>query len=123
MARPIVFLSDYGLADEFVGVCHGVIARIAPEARVIDVTHGIPAMNVAHGGAVLASAVRYMPADAVYLAIVDPGVGSARRAIAVKAESGAILACIVLIEHSPPSRSLCRRCFRLASAENDAYIM
>ena len=91
MARPIVFCSDYGLEDEFVGVCHGVIARIAPEARVIDLTHGIPAMNVSYGAALLASAVGFMPEDAVFLAVVDPGVGSSRRAVALESGSGASL--------------------------------
>jgi S-adenosylmethionine hydrolase len=91
LTRPIVFCSDYGLSDEFVGVCHGVIARTAPDARVIDLTHGIPAMNVTHGAALLSSSVRYMPEDAVYLAVVDPGVGSGRRSIAVEAGSGAVL--------------------------------
>ena len=69
MVRPIVFCSDYGLTDEFVGVCHGVISRIAPQARVIDLTHGIPAMNVSHGAAELGSSAKYMPEDAVYLAV------------------------------------------------------
>jgi S-adenosyl-L-methionine hydrolase (adenosine-forming) len=88
VARPIVFCSDYGLADGFVGVCHGVIARIAPDARVIDLTHGIPAMDVLGGAAALRAAVRYMPDDAVYLAVVDPGVGTARRAVAVETTNG-----------------------------------
>jgi S-adenosylmethionine hydrolase len=91
VARPIVFCSDYGLTDEFVGVCHGVIARIAPDAPIIDLTHGIPPMHVAHGASVLAAAVRYMPEDAVYLAVVDPGVGTPRRSVAVEAASGAVL--------------------------------
>jgi len=91
MARPIVFCSDYGLADEFVGVCHGVIARIAPDARVIDLTHGIHPMDVRAGAAELAATVRYMPDDAVYLAVVDPGVGTSRRGIAVEASNGQLL--------------------------------
>jgi S-adenosyl-L-methionine hydrolase (adenosine-forming) len=91
MARPIVFCSDYGLADEFVGVCHGVIARIAPDARVIDLTHGIRAMDVRGGAAELATSVRYMPEDAVYLAVVDPGVGTSRRGIAVETTGGQLL--------------------------------
>ena len=91
MVRPIVFCSDYGLADEFVGVCHGVIARIAPEARIIDLTHGVPAMDVTRGAGAIAAATRYMPDDAVYLGVVDPGVGSPRRAVAVEAASGAVL--------------------------------
>lgn len=91
MTRPIVFCTDYGLADEFVGICHGVIATIAPEARVIDLTHAIPRHDVTRGALVLSRATVFMPADAVYCAVVDPGVGSERRAIAVRAASGALL--------------------------------
>jgi len=91
MVRPIVFLTDYGLADDFVGVCHGVIARIAPEARVIDLTHAIPRHDVLKGAIALFRATPFMPQDAVYLAVVDPGVGSERRSIAVGAGSGALL--------------------------------
>jgi S-adenosyl-L-methionine hydrolase (adenosine-forming) len=90
-ARPIVFLTDYGLADEFVGVCHGVIARIAPTARVIDLTHCIPAHDVLRGALALGRATPFMPPDAVYVAVVDPGVGSGRRAVALEAASGAFL--------------------------------
>jgi|FLYN01.1.fsa_nt_gi S-adenosylmethionine hydrolase len=84
-ARPIVFLTDYGLQDEFVGTCHAVMARIAPEARVIDLTHGIGRGDVLRGALVLARSVPYLPPDAVVVAVVDPGVGSARRAVAVEA--------------------------------------
>lgn len=83
MARPITFLSDYGTDDEFAGVCRAVIARIAPEARVIDLTHGIAAHDVHQGATVLASSLAYAPAG-VHLAVVDPGVGGNRRAIAVR---------------------------------------
>lgn len=87
----VTFLSDYGLEDEFVGVCHGVIARIAPDVRVIDVTHGIARHEVRSGALVLRRAVEYMPAG-VHLAVVDPGVGSERRAVALRcAEQGRIL--------------------------------
>jgi S-adenosylmethionine hydrolase len=87
--RPIVtFLSDYGLHDEFVGVCHGVIARRCPQARVIDIAHAIPRHDVRAGALTLAAALRYMPAG-VHLAVVDPEVGAvgthARRAVAVRA--------------------------------------
>ena len=91
MTRPIVFLTDYGLADGFVGVCHGVIARIAPDARVIDLTHQVARQDVGQGALALARSVRYMPEDAVYLAVVDPGVGTERRPVAVVASSGAVL--------------------------------
>ena len=79
----VTFLSDYGLADDFVGVCHGVIARIAPAARVIDVTHGIARHDVRSGALVLRRALPFMPAG-VHLAVVDPGVGSSRRAVALR---------------------------------------
>ena len=78
---PISFLSDYGLADEFVGVVHGVIARIAPECRVIDVTHQTPRGDVRAGALALLRAVQYLP-PGVALAVVDPGVGTERRGIA-----------------------------------------
>jgi hypothetical protein len=83
-ARPITFLSDYGYEDEFAGVCRAVIARIAPDALVIDLTHGIERHAVDRGAAVLANAVPYAPAG-IHLAVVDPGVGSPRRAVAVRA--------------------------------------
>jgi S-adenosylmethionine hydrolase len=82
-ARPITFLSDYGYEDEFAGVCRAVIARIAPDAQVIDLTHGIERHAVDRGAAVLANALPYAPAG-VHLAVVDPGVGSPRRAVAVR---------------------------------------
>jgi S-adenosyl-L-methionine hydrolase (adenosine-forming) len=85
----ITFLTDFGLQDDFVGTCHGVIARIAPDARVIDVTHGIGPQAVLEGALVLRNTTRFMPAG-VHLAVVDPGVGSERRAVAVATGSGRI---------------------------------
>ncbi len=84
---PIAFLSDYGLADEFVGVVHGVILRIAPEARVIDVTHQVRRGDVRAGALALVRAVQYLP-PGVALAVVDPGVGTGRRGIAVSTAWG-----------------------------------
>jgi len=87
MPTPISFLSDFGHTDEFVGVVHGVIARIAPDTRIIDITHGIGRGDI-HGGAMaLTRAVQFMP-DGVFLAVVDPGVGTERRAIAARTEVG-----------------------------------
>jgi S-adenosyl-L-methionine hydrolase (adenosine-forming) len=88
MAAPIItFLSDYGYRDEFVGICHGVIARRCPEARVIDITHGIPRHDIQIAALTLASALTHMPAG-VHLAVVDPEVGArgegARRAVALR---------------------------------------
>ena len=87
----IVFLSDYGLQDEFVGVCHGVIARLCPAARVIDLTHGVRRHEVRQGAMILARSLGYMPPAAVVLAVVDPGVGGARRAVALRLADDRIL--------------------------------
>jgi S-adenosylmethionine hydrolase len=85
----ITFLTDFGLQDDFVGTCHGVIARIAPEARVIDITHGIAPTSVLHGALVLRNTTVFMPVG-VHLAVVDPGVGGERRAIAVRTADGRV---------------------------------
>jgi S-adenosyl-L-methionine hydrolase (adenosine-forming) len=83
----VTFLSDYGRDDEFVGVCHAVMAGIAPEARVIDLAHGIARHDVRAGAVVLAHALPYLPAG-VHLAVVDPQVGTERRAVAVRSADG-----------------------------------
>jgi S-adenosylmethionine hydrolase len=83
MARPITFLSDYGLEDDFVGVCHAVMARIAPDARVVDLTHGLERHDVRTAAMVLRRALPFC-APGVHVAVVDPGVGTARRGIALK---------------------------------------
>lgn len=84
----VTFLSDYGLEDEFVGVCHAVMLRIAPHARVVDVHHNILRQDIRHGAVVLLQSIRYLPDDAVHLAVVDPGVGSGRRAVAIETRRG-----------------------------------
>jgi S-adenosyl-L-methionine hydrolase (adenosine-forming) len=91
VTRPILFLSDYGLDDEFVGVCHAVIARIAPEVPIIDLAHGIPPQDVLAGGLTLAAATPHAPPDAVYLAVVDPHVGTERRPVALEAGSALLV--------------------------------
>ena len=83
----ISFLTDYGTRDEFVGIVKCVIADIAPHVRVIDITHDVPAFDVRAGSLALARAVSYVP-QGVVLAVVDPGVGSSRRAIAVSVAGG-----------------------------------
>ncbi|NNC76085.1 MAG: SAM-dependent chlorinase/fluorinase [Acidimicrobiia bacterium] len=84
---PVSFISDFGHTDEFVGVVHGVIARIEPEVRVIDITHGVPAGDVRAGALALLRAVQYMP-QGIVLAVVDPGVGTDRRAICARTAAG-----------------------------------
>ncbi len=89
--RPICFLSDFGLGDDFVVLCKGVMLRIAPEAQLIDLTHQVPGFAVEEGAEILEHATRYMPENTIYLAIVDPGVGTERRALALSTNSGALL--------------------------------
>lgn len=83
----VSFLSDYGLRDEFVGIVKGVIADIAAHVRVIDLTHEVPPFDVRAGSLALARCISYVPSGVV-LAVVDPGVGTARRGIAVSVGDG-----------------------------------
>ena len=83
----ITFLSDFGLQDDFVGTCHGVMKRIAPEAEIIDITHGIPPQQVLQGALILSNTLAYMPIG-VHLAVIDPGVGGARRPLALRDPEG-----------------------------------
>ena len=85
--RPaiITFTSDFGHQDWFVGVVHGVLHGLCPEARVVDLAHGIPPGNLARAAFVLEAAAPDFPDGTVHLAVVDPGVGTARRALAVSA--------------------------------------
>ncbi len=92
MAEPkfITFLSDFGHADDFVGTCHGVIKGIAPDAQIIDITHGIRRHDITQGAIILANTLPYMP-PSVILAVVDPGVGVSRKPVAVRTADGAFL--------------------------------
>lgn len=89
-AAPVVaILSDFGYRDHYAGVMKGVIARIAPHAQIIDLTHGIPPQAITAGALVLAQSWRYFPARTIFLAVVDPGVGTARLPIAIETRAGA----------------------------------
>lgn len=79
----ITFLSDFGYVDDFVGTCHGVIKKIAPEVEVIDITHEVPRHGIQHGAVILANTLPYMP-ESVILAVVDPGVGGHRKPVAIR---------------------------------------
>lgn len=87
MAQPVSFLSDFGSRDEFVGVVHGVIAKLSPESRIIDIGHGFPRGNVKAAALALTRSIQYMP-EGVCLVVVDPGVGTDRRAIAAETPWG-----------------------------------
>jgi len=86
----IGFLSDFGLEEEWVASCKGVIYRIAPDSRILDISHEIPPFNVRKGALVLASALPYCPVG-VYVAVVDPGVGGVRKPLLLKAARGDVL--------------------------------
>jgi len=80
----ITFTSDFGLTDGYVGVVHGVIAGIAPDVRVLDLTHGVPPQDVRAGALALYAGCRWFPRGTIHLAVVDPGVGTARRALLLR---------------------------------------
>jgi S-adenosyl-L-methionine hydrolase (adenosine-forming) len=96
MAEPtprsdwVTFLSDYGLDDHLVGVCKGVVARIAPQVRIIDVCHQVKAQDVLIGATMLAEAMPYLPVPAVHLALVDPFRATSARGIAVRCVDGSV---------------------------------
>lgn len=91
-AGLVSLLTDFGLADPYVGVMHGVIAARAPGVRVVDLGHGVAPQDVRQGGWCLAQAWPYFPAGSVHVAVVDPGVGSARRVLAARQGGHAFLA-------------------------------
>jgi S-adenosyl-L-methionine hydrolase (adenosine-forming) len=86
----LTLTTDYGLTDGYAGVLHGVVAARAPWVRVVDITHQVPPGDVVRGSAVLAQAVVHFP-PAVHLAVVDPGVGTARRAVAIETARGILV--------------------------------
>ncbi|GAA3442549.1 SAM hydrolase/SAM-dependent halogenase family protein [Planomonospora venezuelensis] len=90
MTSVITLLTDYGLEDGYVAACHGVIARIAPQTRIIDVCHLVPSGDVRRGAAILAQTIPYLPAG-VHVAVIDPDGGRSRRAVAVTAGDHVLL--------------------------------
>jgi S-adenosyl-L-methionine hydrolase (adenosine-forming) len=88
--RPIVFVSDFGLSSEWVGTCHAVMSRIAPQSRIVDLSHFVRPLNVTAGAQLLADSLPYLADNAVVVAIVDPNVGKDRN-VAVEAGSGRLL--------------------------------
>ncbi len=88
-SAPIAILTDFGYRDHYAGVLSGVVARIAPNARVIDLSHGIPPQSITAGALVLAHSWRFFPDRTIFLAVVDPGVGTERLPIAIASRAGA----------------------------------
>lgn len=85
MSRLITFLTDFGLGDPFVGLCHAAMLRACPDARIVDLSHAIAPQDVVHGAARLSDAVPFVGEPAIHLAVVDPGVGTGRRAVVLEA--------------------------------------
>jgi S-adenosyl-L-methionine hydrolase (adenosine-forming) len=88
--RPIVFATDFGYRNEWVGICHAVMTRIAPASTIVDLSHGVPPLNVLAGALLLADSLAYVAEDAVLVAVVDPSVGTVRD-VAIEAEGGRLL--------------------------------
>ena len=85
--RPVItLLTDFGTADPYVGMMKGVIAGICPSANVVDITHEVPPQDIRTGAFFLERSVRYFPPGTIHVAVVDPGVGTSRKALAIRAE-------------------------------------
>ena len=87
----IAFASDYGTQDEFVGVCKAVMLGLAPGTEIVDLGHDVPAHDVRAGSLLLVRSVQYLPDHTVVVAVVDPGVGTDRRLVAVEVAGGILL--------------------------------
>jgi len=92
MARIVTLITDFGLTDEYVGVMKGVILTRAPDARIVDISHAVPRHDVRHAALLLQSAYSYFPKSSVHLIVVDPGVGTDRRLVLLKADGHLFLA-------------------------------
>jgi S-adenosylmethionine hydrolase len=92
MPPPIItLLTDFGTADAFVGIMKGVILGIAPQVRIVDLTHAVPPQQVVPGALLLRSAVPFFPPGTIHVAVVDPGVGAARRPLLVETDHGVLI--------------------------------
>ncbi len=92
MDRTIALLTDFGLADPYVGQMKGVLVGLAPDSRIIDVSHGVEPFCISQGAFFLAAAMEHFPPDTVFVTVIDPGVGSARRIIAAEFGQRIVLA-------------------------------
>ena len=110
MARPVIaLLTDFGTRDHYAGTMKGVVLGICPDVTLVDIAHDLPPHDVVTGALELAAAYRYFPSGTIFLVVVDPGVGSARRALAVEAgdyrfvgpDNGVLAAAL---DETPPRR-------------------
>jgi len=109
VARPVIaVLTDFGTRDHYVGAVRGVILGVCPEATIVDITHEIDPQDVLGGALELAAAFRYFPEGTIFLAVVDPGVGSARKGLAAEADGFRFVApdnglLTMVFREAPPS--------------------
>ena len=112
MARPVIaLLTDFGVRDHYAGTMKGVILGICPDATLVDISHDVPPHDVLAGALELGASYRYFPAGTIFLVVVDPGVGSARRGIAADAGDYKFVApdngvLSLVVEHHPPKRAV-----------------
>jgi S-adenosylmethionine hydrolase len=111
----LTFLSDLGFEDPFLGLCKGVIARVAPEVRVLDVLHSVAAQDVEMGAVMLASAIPFLPTPAVHLAVVDPFRTIPARALAVRAGDGSVFVA--------PDNGVASQAWEVAGGAVEAYVL
>src|SRR5262245_45813966 len=111
VSRPIVFLSDFGYRNEWVGICHAVMNRASPESHIVDLSHGIPPLDVAGGALLLIDSLPYITEDAVVLAVVDPSVGRDRD-LAVRTTDGRLFV--------GPANGLLARAWRISGGVDEA---
>jgi hypothetical protein len=110
MAKPLIaLLSDFGTRDHYAGVMKGVILGICPDATLVDLSHELPAHDVAFAALELAAVYKYYPAGTIFLVVVDPGVGTARRGLAVEAGEWRFVAPVngvltAVFQDTPPKR-------------------
>ena len=90
--KVLAFTTDFGSSDSYVAAMKGVALRIAPDLTLVDVTHEVPRHDIAHGAFILGGVYRYFPADTVHVAVVDPGVGTSRKAVALVTPYGSFCA-------------------------------
>jgi S-adenosyl-L-methionine hydrolase (adenosine-forming) len=112
MARPVIaLLTDFGMRDHYAGTMKGVILGICPDVTLVDISHDVPPHDVLAGALELAASYRYFPAGTIFLAVVDPGVGTPRRGIAAEAGDYRFVApdngvLSVIVGEHPPKRAV-----------------
>jgi len=108
--RHITLLTDFGYLDGYPGIMKGVIYSIAPSVQIADITHSIAPQNIQEGALVLFRSYRYFPAGTIHVAVIDPGVGTNRRPIAMRLGdyflSGRIMACFLLLSSKLENRMI-----------------